>query len=307
MKRILLSLLVIIGITSGVIAGARAYFSDTETSPDNTLVAGTIDISVDGENPWETTYLTSELDDIKPGMSKEITFSVKNEGANALVLWKRINITSRDNGSNPEPEQEADPSGLVNNIDSQIHYDMTVGAVNTIPLAWNVMMSDVDQLWIPLGKVEAGATLPVTQVYKLDELTGNEYQGDIITFNIDLYAEQLNAPGPSHTTNGVVLENKDTTDWAPIMDGTWGILTWDAGGNYRLRAWGLPGTQYQLQAWDYATDSNITYFGPVNGGGNLNYTGTYAGLTTNVATKYWLRETASWLNAQTLWESNLVN
>lgn len=304
MKRILLSLLIMAGIGGAMVAGVRAYFSDSETSTDNTLAAGTIDISVDGHNPWGITLLSDQLSDLKPGMDKKITFTVKNEGANDLVLWKRIYIKSRSGGAYPEPEQAADPGNTVNDVDSQIHYDMTVGAVNTIPMAWDVMMSDIDQLWIPLGKVLAGATLDVTQVYKLDEDAGNQYQGDLITFDIDLYAEQINAPGPSHTTRGVVLENKDETDWAPIMDGTWGLLTFDMStGDYRLRAWNLTGT-HQLQAWDYATDSNIGFFGPVNAGANLDYLGNY-GFSAHAAAKYWLRDTGS--NANTLWESNLVN
>lgn len=306
MKKILLSILMVTVVSSSVVAGTRAYFSDTETSKDNVIAAGTIDISVNQLNPWNQTLLTSDMDDLKPGMQKEVTFTVKNEGVNPLVLWKRVNVTVREGGLHPESEEDLDPSDTTNDLDSKIHYDMTVGGVNTVPMAWNVMMADVDQLWIPLGKVEAGASLPVTQVYKLDKDTGNEYQGDTLTFDIDLYAEQLGAPGPSHTTRGVVLENKDTTDWAPVMDGTWGILTWDGSGNYRLRAWGLAGTKYQLQAWDYATDSNIAYFGGVQTGpGNLDYTGNYA-FSTHPAAKYWLRETAVWNNAFTLWESNLA-
>jgi predicted ribosomally synthesized peptide with SipW-like signal peptide len=309
MKRILLSLLIIAGIGGAMVAGTRAFFSDTETSPNNTLAAGTIDISVDGHNPWNETLLTANMDDLKPGMSKTVTFRVGNEGVNALVLWKRVKITNRGQGTQTEPETAAETSlgGPKMDLDSKMHYDLTVGTVNTIPTAWNVMMSDIDQLWIPLGKVEAGAHLSVTQVYKLDDLTGNEYQGDVLTFDIDLYAEQIGAPGPSHTTRGVVLENKDAT-FSPIMDSTWGLLTFDlTTGAYRLRAWNLTGLQHQLQAWDYATNSDIGYFGPVNAGANLDYIENYV-FSAHTATKYWLRETGgAWNNAQTLWESNLVN
>lgn len=291
------------------IAATRAYFSDTETSTGNVLSAGTIDISVgDGvnqQNPWNQILLTSQMGDLKPGMQKTVTFTVGNEGQNPLVLWKRVNVTLRAGGDHPESEEASDPGDAINNLDSKIHYDMTVGAVNTIPVAWNVMMSDIDQLWIPLGTVEAGASLSVTQVYKLDEQTGNEYQGDQLTFDIVLYAEQVGAPGPSHTTRGVVLENKDAA-FNSIMDNTWGLLTFDlATGNYRLRAWNLTGI-HQLQAWNSVTNTSIAKFGPVYAGANLDDVETYLGFTTNVAAKYWLWDT-SWINANTLWESNLVN
>ncbi len=306
MKRILLSMLIIAGMGGAMVAGTKAYFSDTETSEDNVLKAGTIDISVNEQNPWDETLLTANMDDLKPGMQKSVTFTVTNEGVNPLVLWKRVNVTARAGGLHPESEEAVDPGDTINDLDSKIHYDMTVGAVNTIPVAWNVMMSDVDQLWIPLGKIEAGASLDVTQVYKLDELTGNEYQGDELTFDIDLYAEQLLGSGP-HSTRGVVLENKSLNpDWYALMDGTWGILTWDGSGNYKLRSWGLNNSNtYRVAYWNGSSESGVSaYASPVSG--YLEQTGTYAAFNTNVAAKYWLRPN-DFDQAKTLWESNLVN
>lgn len=308
MKRILLSLMIISGIAGAMVLGTRAFFSDTESNTGNTIQAGTIDISVNNENPWINggkPLLTADMDDVKPGMQKSITFTVKNVGVNPLVLWKKVLVTVRENGLEPESET-AVGGGSINDLDSQIHYDMTVDGVNTIQMAWNVRMSDIDDLWIPLKSLAPDESYVVTQIYKLDEETDNRYQGDILTFDINLYAEQLNAPGPAPTTRGVVLENKDgSNDWVPIMDDVWGILTWDTGGIYRVRAWNLGGTQYQLQAWDYETDSNIAYFGSTFGGGNIEGNGVYGGFATPTV-KYWLREKAVWDDALTLWESNLV-
>lgn len=305
MKKILLSLLIIAGISGAMVLGTRAFFNDTETSPDNTLAAGTIDISVDGQNPWSKTYLTTDLDDLKPGMSKTISFPIKNEGINDLVLWKRINIT-RDGGLETEPEIEAENGNSVDNIDTQIHYDMTVGGFNTIPESWGIMMSDIDKLWIPLGKITPGAELIITQVYKFDEKAGNEYQGDKIIFDIDLYAEQLLGPGPE-STRGVVLENKSLDpDWYALMDGTWGIVTWDDLGNYKLRSWGLNDSYtYRIAYWNGSTELGISSYGS-SSSGYLEQTGTYAAFTTNTDAKYWLRPN-DWDNDKTLWESNLVN
>jgi len=233
MKRIILSLMIICGIAGAMVLGTRAFFSDTETNPNNVIQAGTINISVNDEDPWTNggvPLLTAHMDDVKPGMEKSISFTVKNEGANPLVLWKKVFVSARENGLEPESET-AVGGGSINDLDSQIHYDMTVGGVNIIPMVWDVMMSDIDDLWIPMGKLEPDQSIEVVQVYRLDEETGNEYQGDILTFDINLYAEQLNAPGPQPTTRGVVLENKDgSDDWSPIMDDIWGILTWDGSG-----------------------------------------------------------------------------
>jgi len=309
MKKILLSLMIISGIAAAMVLGTRAFFSDTESNPNNVIQAGTIDISVNDQNPWtnggEPLIKAVGIDDLKPGMQKEITFKVNNVGDNDLVLWKMVKVTNRDGGISTEPEREVG-GDVINDIDSQIHYDMTVGGVNIIPMTWDVMMSDVADIWIPMGKLIPGGEINVSQIYKLDENTGNAYQGDTVTFDIVLYAEQLNAPGPAPTTRGVVLENKNEADnFVPVMDNVWGILTWDASGNYKVRAWNLGGTQYQLQAWDYETDSNIGYFGSILGGGNIVANGTYGSFSTSTV-KYWLRETATWNNALSLWESNLV-
>ena len=124
-------------------------------------------------------------------------------------------------------------------------------------------------------------------------------------FNIELYAEQLDAPGPAHTTRGVVLDNKDVAnDWVPLVDGTFGLLTWE-GSNYRIRAWGLSDTDsFKVKYYDGSTENTI---GGVltPSGGKIDSTGTYASFGTNSSAKYWLRY--EWDNAKTLFESNLVN
>lgn len=51
MKNITKSLVMIVAVAALAIGGTVAYFSDTETSARNTISAGTIDISVDSQNP----------------------------------------------------------------------------------------------------------------------------------------------------------------------------------------------------------------------------------------------------------------
>jgi hypothetical protein len=139
----------------------------------------------------------------------------------------------------------------------------------------------------------------------MDETAGNEYQGDQLKFNIELYAEQLDAPGPAHTTRGVVLDNKDVAaDWVPLVDGRLGLLTWDlVTGNYRLRAWGLDAGAYKVKFYDTTEHDISTAQTAV--GGKLDFTGNYANFGVNPNAKYWLRY--EWDNAKTLFESNLVN
>ena len=49
MKRILLGLLIIVLFAGTVVAGTWAFFSETETSRENVLQAGSLDLEVDGE------------------------------------------------------------------------------------------------------------------------------------------------------------------------------------------------------------------------------------------------------------------
>lgn len=318
MKKIIASLLTVAVLAAGVTYGTVAYFSDTEESVGNTISAGTIDISVDNENPWESTY-TEQWGDFKPGgHSREMTFVIKNEGDNPANVWKKVLVTDTTTGTVTEPEctdQGGDWTGTCdwgsntddNDMPPYIHYSMVVDGVTVINEDWDVMLGEINDLWVPLRTLEPGESMSVTQTYSLDENAGNEYQGDEIIFNIVLYAEQLMGPGPVHTSNGVVLENKNgDPHWNPVLDDTWGLLTWDGSGNYRIRAWNLAGTQYRLRAWDAASDSDIGFFGSTYTTADVDDTGTYAGLTSNVGAKYWLQDTATLDELLTLWESNQV-
>lgn len=309
--------------------GTTAYFNDTETSEGNVLAAGTIDIAVNDENPWTATeeYV---FEDLLPGEDESTLQTIKNVGSRNAMVWKRIDITSRENYHESEPECYAHEgaawdisvsrcdysgsTGSVDDLDTQMIYGMTVGAGTNIDPVWKVTMADLDGLWIPLGLLEANGEVEVGQTYLFSEDATNHYQGDKLTYTITYYAAQEGTPGPAPTTRGVVLVAKALNpengyyEFPVVGTGTWGLLTWDDSGNFHMRAWGLPGTQYRLQAWNYTSNSDLGMFGDTQSGGNVDYTGNYAGLVNNNQIKYWLRDTSgSWPNANALWESNLVD
>ena len=63
MKKILISLMVI-AVAVGLVASASgAWFTDTEKSVGNSFQSGTIDIAVNGDNPWSEPFA---LTDMKP-------------------------------------------------------------------------------------------------------------------------------------------------------------------------------------------------------------------------------------------------
>ncbi|HPN96835.1 MAG TPA: hypothetical protein PLK35_03635 [Candidatus Moranbacteria bacterium] len=271
---------------------------------------------MNGENPWESTaeYAFSNME---PSDDEDINVTLSNVGTNPVVIWKKVSVTAETGGTMSEPECDEEggtysegtcsSNTAVDNLSTQFVYGMNIGGNTNIDQAWDVRVSDINDLWIPVGRLDAGDSLAVDQNYYFDEEAGNEYQGDQMTFNITFYAEQLNAPGPAHTTRGVVLENKDASgDWAPVVgDGTWGILTWDASDNYTVRAWGLAGASYRVAHYNEATSTQTLMDDTLTpSGGSVSDTGTLT--VTGADSKYWLRD-LTWNNNNTLWEANLAD
>src|SRR4030067_1924679 len=136
MKRIFVSILTIAIVAVVGFAVTRAFFSDTETSEENTITAGTIDISVNENNPWSEPVTIS---DMKPSYVRWTKHVVRNVGNNPLKLWKHIkDVTTSNNGWSESECSEADgtwdppsdcidPETTLDNIDEFIEYDMYIG------------------------------------------------------------------------------------------------------------------------------------------------------------------------------------
>ena len=289
-KRIIISLAIIGGVGAIAIAATGAYFSDTETQSNNSITAGVVDIVVNGNNPWELHSEPFVLEDMKPSYTKYIEFTVRNlEESNEINLWKHINITNQTDGVITEPECEEgggtwDGStcgeGYTprNNLAAYILYDMYVCAdpgvsrcetdqdskpVNLndwIPIITEsqfVRLDNISSTWIKLGKLVPATELKVVQSYHLSfwpdapepEVT-NWAQGDVLTFDIELMATQLNAPGPEGVLATSAMDNKDPVTWNPIVDAMSGTLTYNTSGpdfNYSFTGTGLqPSTNYSL-------------------------------------------------------------
>ena len=123
MKKILLSITAI-GITLTTAIGlSYAFFSDTESSSNNVLEAGKLDLKIDNEsyyngvlNPdtsWSLNDLTDQLffnfTDIKPSDIGEDTISIHIDDNNAWAcMW--ANLTQNDDNTCTEPELLDDPT-----------------------------------------------------------------------------------------------------------------------------------------------------------------------------------------------------
>jgi len=235
-KRILLSVMTI-GVVLAMVGGAtQALFSDTETSVGNTFSAGTIDISVNDQNPWSESVALTEM---KPSYTDYINFTIRNVGSNPADIWKTLSNIVTDEGLWSEPECDAqggtwevdvcnNPAHSWHGIHTVIEYDLYVELYNASDkLIWHQMLYDKDILIsdLPtkmyLGMIPSGWYMKVYQSYHMKGDTGNWAQGDTMTFDITLEAEQL--------TGSLVLEDKSgDPDWD--IDQTspeQGILTYE--------------------------------------------------------------------------------
>jgi predicted ribosomally synthesized peptide with SipW-like signal peptide len=219
MKPILsvVTLLVGIGVAIG---GTFAVFTDTETTTGSTFTAGTVDIAVDGENPWASSYQVSlgTQTALKPSQTGLITFPIENVGNNPVHVWKMVSSIVDGGGLagypcpapvatgvSSEPECEAETLlGVVNNISTKIIYDLSItpeGAPGPVVLIADTgtpgvldlgdeSLADRADIWIYLGVMQPLDVMEVSQSYHLVTAAGNEYQGDTSTFNINLFASQ---------------------------------------------------------------------------------------------------------------------
>jgi len=119
MKKILMSLVVVVGVGAIVAGATGAFFSDSETSVGNTFTAGAIDLKIDNTSYYndfpnpETSWELDDLDghlffnflDLKPGDEGEDTISVHVDNNDAWACMD-INLTANEDNGSTEPELE---------------------------------------------------------------------------------------------------------------------------------------------------------------------------------------------------------
>jgi predicted ribosomally synthesized peptide with SipW-like signal peptide len=231
-QKIALSSFMILATISAMTVGTIAFFSDTEQSLGNTFSAGTIDIAVDGQNPWVRSEALA-INDMKPSQHAYTDYVIQNVGTNPANIFKKIHVAEELDGSITEPEciegggvwdaqENVCGEGYItkNDISSAIRYDMTVWIYDVDPKQnpssspkwWQIIYTDemnqrlsvVNDLDVMLGMLPANWYMKVRQSYHMDNETTNWAQGDSLKFDVTLRAEQL--------TGVLKLQAKDFAD-----------------------------------------------------------------------------------------------
>ena len=154
----------------------------------------------------------------------------------------------------------------------------------------------------------------------------NWAQGDTMTFDIELYAEQVGGVGPA--VEKLRLENKDPITWEVKVDGVYGELDIGAG---EFKAYGLADGDYKLiyykDPWSKGETGSILLGKGTSSGGSLTITGlSLTGIPASddlnypIGGKIWLvpsgrftgetvggTGTLTWAPSEFLFEMHLIN
>jgi len=199
-KKVIIGLTMLLLLSLGAVGTFTwTYFTDTETSTGNYFQAGTMDLIVDGENPWASTAITlSPMYPGGPGTSTAITLSGSGNMTNADLYYRIYNVGT-SGGTITEPECSAEGNGTWTEAtgtcggtwtpDDDVHDAITVSFDwNGVP-QWSGTLSAAPALgtWTSLETdfIGSGAN-PADFVFSgtLAGTAGNEYQGDQVTFDI---------------------------------------------------------------------------------------------------------------------------
>jgi hypothetical protein len=288
-----------------------------------------------------------------------MNLGIENVGMNPVEIYKSIKDMVGTTGIVSEPECTEqggywnNPNGGCNwtwsgtypsieddnDIQTQILYDLSVkvydskadydGSVS--PIWWQtietgdntiITVYPTEDTQIDLGMLPVGGYMFVEQSYHFNKDAGNIYQGDVLTFNMEVEARQLAQSAEGNAT--VTLENKGgAPDWAiESGDGTQGILTYKTKGptfDYTLTADVNVNGDYTLIY--VGTDGNYPCVGSVSiGEGTANARSVSFNGTPDLGIditggKFWLIPSTSysngamtsWPQANILFETGLVN
>ena len=196
-----------VGVASAAAgAGTFAYFSDTETSEDNTVEAGTLNLTL---SPSTGTGSFINIDKAKPGDSGYIVFQLKNDG-NIDGSSIEITLTNLSESDNTGTEFETTPTANGGELDEILLVAAYVESSNPesstgtytgdySTSSGTALITDSPTLSGAVGTTYAGSTdVSLTSggtkylvfEYTFPDVDDNTLQGDSVTFDIEVTLTQ---------------------------------------------------------------------------------------------------------------------
>jgi spore coat-associated protein N len=194
MKKILGLGVVALLVIAMVGGGTYAFFSDTETSTNNSLMAGTLNLGVanlGGTNPTGSATATwTTPAGWKPGQSINGTLYVKNSGT---IDMSSVNVTFAYTYTENSPSTV---TGYAANTGTDNLSQMITAATVTYngTSVASLATKNLDQLVTAgtslLGNLPAGAEVPLFITFTLGSTATNGCQGDTANVTLTLLAMQ---------------------------------------------------------------------------------------------------------------------
>ena len=219
MKKIIISLSIIAVVAVLGIGITTAYFSDTETSEDNTMAAGTMDLNIDNGN---VAVKTMSLTNKAPGdVGTEIAI-LKNVGSLDGILDIKVEnvmnypCTNDLYGANDSTQYCNDDAGTLGAyVEMALYIDVdeggtwTSGDIQLTPgdtlanensgsetLSYNTIDSYNNMFWnnIYAGLMGLDAEDDFVIDWKISTTATNGIQGDAVEFDVTFTLRQASAP-----------------------------------------------------------------------------------------------------------------
>ncbi|MBP9691415.1 SipW-dependent-type signal peptide-containing protein [Candidatus Woesebacteria bacterium] len=204
-KKTWISIALIVSTIGVGALGTWAFFTATRTNSDNTFTAGTLDLSVTGDNNIVNEPFVIENIGATGDISGTKTWTIENTGSLPGRLLVRLNnLANQENGCNDqekgtEPACDADTEGELGGV---ITLNVALNGTNVVSstLATDqglVIGDDWNDTVTPLI-LDAGETATITMSWATDENDyGNEIQSDSLTFDSVFQLIQIiNGPTP---------------------------------------------------------------------------------------------------------------
>ncbi len=184
-------------------SGSWAWFSDTESSPDNSLSAGTLDLKIDGDDLPVTTF---SMTDVAPGDSGSGNVTLTNAAVSSIdgeldVQFSAITNTGGTTGEYGDSVGDlgaaaeiaiyidVDQSGNWNGLDIGLKSDGTTYNPPTA-LDYATIDSYDSQTWDAVETMIPSESDDFIALWRVPTSAGNNIQGDTVSCNITFILQQ---------------------------------------------------------------------------------------------------------------------